>query len=99
MERFGRVVLTAVQTNPDLPVSSGARCVNAAMRAAQDGLLPDGRLRAAFVVYKDKAARADRAMAADDCRHPAESAQLGRCDDLACIACTKKTSSISSCGR
>ena len=53
VERFGRVVLTAVQTNPDLLGVERRSLWNAAMRAAQDGLLPDGRL-GAFVVYKDK---------------------------------------------
>jgi recombination protein RecT len=52
-ERFGRVVLTAVQTNPDLLGVERRSLWNACMRAAQDGLLPDGRL-AALVVFKDK---------------------------------------------
>ena len=53
VERFGRVVLTAVQTNPDLLNVDRRSLWNACMRAAQDGLLPDGRL-GALVVYKDK---------------------------------------------
>jgi recombination protein RecT len=52
-ERFGRVLLTAVQTNPDLFNVEPRSLWNAAMRAAQDGLMPDGRL-GALVVYKDK---------------------------------------------
>jgi recombination protein RecT len=52
-ERFGRVVLTAVQTNPDLLNVERRSLWNACMKAAQDGLLPDGRL-GALVVYKDK---------------------------------------------
>ena len=53
VERFCRVVLTAVQTNPDLLNVDRRSLWNACMRAAQDGLLPDGRL-GALVVYKDK---------------------------------------------
>jgi recombination protein RecT len=52
-ERFGRVVLTAVQTNPDLLNVERRSLWNACMKAAQDGLLPDGRL-GALVVYKDR---------------------------------------------
>ena len=47
------MVLTAVQTNPDLLNVDRRSLWNACMRAAQDGLLPDGRL-GALVVYKDK---------------------------------------------
>lgn len=44
VERFCRVVMTAVQNNPDLVVKCSRRSLwNAAMKAAQDGLLPDGR--------------------------------------------------------
>ena len=53
VERFGRVVLTAIQTNPDLLNVERRSLWNAAMKAAQDGLLPDGRL-GALVIYKDK---------------------------------------------
>lgn len=53
VERFGRVVLTAVQTNPELLNVDRRSLWNAAMKAAQDGLLPDGRL-GALVIYKDK---------------------------------------------
>lgn len=50
-ERFARVLLTAVQNNPDLIVKADRRSLwNAAMRAAQDGLLPDGR-DGAIVLY------------------------------------------------
>jgi phage RecT family recombinase len=52
-ERFGRVVLTAIQNNPELLECDRRSMWNAAMRAANDGLLPDGRL-GAIVVYKDK---------------------------------------------
>jgi recombination protein RecT len=53
-ERFIRVVLTAVQQNPDLLACTRQSLWNASMRAAQDGLLPDGR-DGAIVPYKDVA--------------------------------------------
>jgi recombination protein RecT len=53
VERFGRTVLTAVQTNPDLLNVERRSLWNACMKAAQDGLLPDGRL-GALAIYKDK---------------------------------------------
>ncbi len=43
VERFMRVVMTAIQNNPDLLRASRKSLFNAAMKAAQDGLLPDGR--------------------------------------------------------
>ncbi len=56
-DRFERVALTAVQTNPDL--LNGQKVdrhslFGALIRAAQDGLLPDGR-EGAIVPYKGKA--------------------------------------------
>ena len=42
-ERFGRVVLTALQRNPGLLKCTRQSLFNACMLAAQDGLLPDGR--------------------------------------------------------
>ena len=53
VERFGRVVLTAVQTNPELLNVERRSLWNACMEAAQDGLMPDGRL-GVLVVYRDK---------------------------------------------
>jgi recombination protein RecT len=53
VERFCRVAETAIQTNPDLLGVERRSLFNALMRAAQDGLLPDGRL-GAIVIYKDK---------------------------------------------
>ena len=53
-ERFGRVVMTAIQNNPNLLKCDRRSLWNAAMRAAQDGLLPDGR-DGAIVEYKGKA--------------------------------------------
>ena len=53
-ERFVRVVLTAVNANPDLLRADRRPLMESAMKAAQDGLLPDGR-DGAFVVYRSKA--------------------------------------------
>jgi recombination protein RecT len=53
VERFMRVVLTAVQNNPALARADRPSLWNSAMRAAQDGLLPDGR-DGAFVIYNTK---------------------------------------------
>ena len=52
-ERFIRVVMTAVQLNLDLLACDRPTLWNAAMRCAQDGLLPDGR-EAALVPFKGK---------------------------------------------
>lgn len=51
VERFARVVMTAIQNNGDLLSCSRRSLFNAAMKAAQDGLLPDGR-EGAMVPYK-----------------------------------------------
>ena len=54
-ERFARVLMTAVQNNPVLLTHCSKRSLwNAAMRAAQDGLLPDGR-EGAIVPFKGNA--------------------------------------------
>jgi recombination protein RecT len=50
---FKRVVMTAIQNNPDLLAVDRRSLFNSAMRAAQDGLLPDGR-EGAMVVYRGK---------------------------------------------
>lgn len=50
VERFMRVVLTAVNGNPELINADRRSLFEASMRAAQDGLLPDGR-DGALVVY------------------------------------------------
>jgi len=42
-ERFARVVMTAIQQNPKLLECDRRSLWGAAMKAAQDGLLPDGR--------------------------------------------------------
>jgi recombination protein RecT len=53
-ERFIRVVLTAAQINPDILACERQSLWNACMRAANDGLLPDG-VEGAIVPYKSKA--------------------------------------------
>ena len=54
-EKFVRVVLTAVQQSPALMQCDRKSLYGAAMKAAQDGLLPDGR-EAAIVKFGDQAA-------------------------------------------
>lgn len=49
-ERFVRVIITAVQQTPDLITCDRQSLYGAAMKSAQDGLLPDGR-EAALVVF------------------------------------------------
>lgn len=53
VERFARVVMTALQNSPLLLKCERRSLWNAAMKAAQDGLLPDGR-EGAMAPYKDK---------------------------------------------
>lgn len=53
VDRFMRVVLTAVNGNPDLLRADRRSLFEAAMKAAQDGLLPDGR-DGALVIYNTK---------------------------------------------
>jgi recombination protein RecT len=52
-ERFKRVAITAIQTNPDLLKSDRAALLGALVKSAQDGLLPDGR-EAAIVLFGGK---------------------------------------------
>lgn len=54
VEKFQRVLLTAVQQNEVLLGADRASLYGAAMRAAQDGLLPDGR-EGAIVTFSGKA--------------------------------------------
>lgn len=51
--RFIRTTLTAIQTNPSLVECDKGSLYNAVLRAAQDGLLPDGR-EGALVPFKGK---------------------------------------------
>jgi recombination protein RecT len=53
VERFMRIILTAIQQNPALARADRASLWNASMRAAADGLLPDGR-DGALVIYNTK---------------------------------------------
>ncbi|AEZ50827.1 RecT [Burkholderia phage DC1] len=53
VDRFIRTVLTSVQMNPDLLYANRQSLMNACMRAAQDGLFPDGR-EAVLNVYNTK---------------------------------------------
>jgi recombination protein RecT len=53
LERFARVCLTAVSSNPRLLQADRASLWNACLRCAQDGLLPDSR-EAVFVTYEVK---------------------------------------------
>src|SRR5215831_21161121 len=52
VERFTRVVMTAVQNNMKLLRCTRQSLFNACMKAAQDGLLPDGR-EGAIVPFGD----------------------------------------------
>lgn len=52
-EKFQRTLITAVQTNPDLLACDRRSFLTACMKAAQDGLLPDGR-EAAIVPFKTR---------------------------------------------
>lgn len=58
VERFLRVVMTAIQNNPALAHADRQSLWNSCMRAAQDGLLPDGR-EGALVIYKTKIKQGD----------------------------------------
>jgi recombination protein RecT len=53
VERFMRVLMTAVQNNPKLMQVERRSLFTASIKAAQDGLLPDGR-EGAIVEYKDR---------------------------------------------
>ena len=53
IERFKRMVVTAVNQNPDLVKADRRTLFNACVKCAHDGLFPDGR-EAALVVYKTK---------------------------------------------
>jgi len=52
-EKFQRTVMTAAQSNPDILRADRATLITACMKAAQDGLLPDGR-EAALVVFNTR---------------------------------------------
>lgn len=50
VDRFRRVVMTAMNQNPDLLLCDRRSLLNACVRAAQDGLMPDGR-EGALVIF------------------------------------------------
>ena len=52
-EKFTRTTITAVQMQPDLLQCDRRSLIGACMKAAQDGLLPDGR-EAALVIFRGK---------------------------------------------
>lgn len=52
-ERFLRVVMTAVQQNPELLAADRSTLFSASMKAATDGLIPDGK-EAALVTFGNK---------------------------------------------
>ncbi len=52
-ERFKRVLMTAIQQNPKLATADRPTLFMSAMKAAHDGLLPDGR-EGALVIYNTK---------------------------------------------
>lgn len=54
-DQFIRIVMTAVQDNPELLLADRTSFFSACMKCAQDGLLPDKR-EAALVVFKDRVA-------------------------------------------
>ncbi|WP_188898746.1 recombinase RecT [Caldovatus sediminis] len=56
-ERFQRVVLTAIQANPDLLEADRRSLWSACVKAAQDGLLPDGREGALITFYDRRRGR------------------------------------------
>lgn len=53
-EKLQRTVMTAAQANPDLLAADRQSLITSCMKAAQDGLLPDGR-EAALVIFNTKA--------------------------------------------
>jgi recombination protein RecT len=67
VERFKRVLVTAVSTNPELLYADRRSLFNSAMRCAVDGLLPDGR-QAALVVFRTDVRTRDPATGIDHIR-------------------------------
>ncbi len=52
-EKLQRTIMTAAQNNPDLLTADRQSLITSCMKAAQDGLLPDGR-EAALVIFSTK---------------------------------------------
>lgn len=59
VDKFIRVVLNSVMATPDLLEADRRTLLNACMKAAQDGLLPDGR-EAVLNIYNTKVRRGNR---------------------------------------
>lgn len=53
LEKFTRITLTAIQTNPELITADRQSLFNSVLKCAADGLAPDGR-EAALVIFKSK---------------------------------------------
>lgn len=58
LDRFKRVVITAINQNPDLAHADRRSLFNSCVKAAQDGLYPDGR-EAALVIFNTKVKGSD----------------------------------------
>lgn len=56
--KFQRTVMTAVASNLELLTADRQSLINSCFKAAQDGLLPDGR-EAALVIFRDNKKQAD----------------------------------------
>ena len=54
-ERFRRIAETAILNNPDVLHANRRSLMSAVIKAAQDGLPPDGQRQAALVVFRTKA--------------------------------------------
>ena len=56
VEKFMRVLMTAINGNPELATADRRSLLESAMKCAQDGLIPDGR-EAALVIFNTNAAK------------------------------------------
>lgn len=61
VDKFTRVIMSAIQQNPDVLQADKRTLFGACMKLAQDGLLPDGR-DAAITVYNSKNGKIAQAM-------------------------------------
>jgi recombination protein RecT len=57
-EKLQRTIMTAAQNNPDILLADRQSLITSCMKAAQDGLLPDGR-EAALVIFNNRVKGAD----------------------------------------
>ncbi|MCW2242761.1 recombinase RecT [Azospirillum canadense] len=62
VDRFKRIVLTAINQNPDLLNADRKSLLGACMKASQDGLYPDGR-EGALVIFNTKVGTDDKGKA------------------------------------